>query len=40
MKITTTTELPDLNVVGLNRILNIHPDAHNDTKEKTEEARK
>ena len=32
MKITTTDKLPDLNIVGLNRILNIHPDAHNETK--------
>ena len=40
MKITTTDKLPDLNIVGLNRILNIHPDVHDGTKEKIEEARK
>ena len=40
MKITTTDKLPDLNIVGLNRILNIHPDVHNDTKEKIHESRK
>ena len=40
MKITTTDKLPDLNIVGLNRILNIHPDVHNETKEKIHESRK
>lgn len=40
MKITTTDKLPDLNVVGLNKILQIKPDVGNDTKKEQHEARK
>ena len=28
MKITTTNKLPDLNIAGLNKILQIKPDVH------------
>lgn len=40
MKITTTDKLPDLNIVGLNKILQIKPDVHNPTLDKQDEARK
>ena len=40
MKITTTDKLPDINVAGLNRILQIKPDVSDDTHRQIHEARK
>ena len=40
MKITPTDKLPDLNVVGLNKILQIKPDNHIGTLKRQDEARK
>ena len=40
MKITTTDKLPELNVEGLNKILQIRPDVSNETKERLHEARR
>lgn len=40
MKITTTDKLPELNIVGLNKILQIHPVAHQETRDEIQEARK
>ena len=39
MKITTTDKLPDLNIVGLNKILQIKPDVSTETHEAQKEAR-
>ena len=39
MKITTTDKLPDINVVGLNKILQIKPDVSNETHKEIHEAR-
>lgn len=40
MKITTTDKLPDLNVAGLNRILQIKPDVSDETHKEIHKARK
>lgn len=39
MKITTTDKLPDLNIAGLNKILQIKPDVSNETLKEIHEAR-
>lgn len=40
MKITTTDKLPELNVAGLNKILQIKPDVTSDTKKEQHDVRK
>ena len=40
MKITTTDRLPDINVAGLNKILQIKPDVSDETLKERHEARK
>ena len=40
MKITTTDKLPDINVAGLNKILQIHPDVSDETSKEQHEARR
>ena len=40
MKITTTDKLPDINVVGLNKILQIKPDVSDETLKERHNARK
>ena len=39
MKITTTDKLPDLNIAGLNKILQIKPDVSDETHKEIHEAR-
>lgn len=39
MRITTTDKLPDINVVGLNNILQIKPDVSTETHEAQKEVR-
>ena len=39
MKITTTDKLPDLNIAGLNKILQIKPDVSNETLKEIHESR-
>lgn len=39
MRITTTDKLPDINVVGLNKILQIKPDVSDETHEAIHDAR-
>ena len=40
MKITTTDKLPELNIAGLNRILQIKPDVTDETHKEIHDARK
>ena len=40
MKITTTDRLPDINIAGLNRILQIKPDVSDETHKAKHDARK
>ena len=40
MKITTTDKLPELNIAGLNRILQIKPDVSSETHKEIHDARK
>ena len=40
MKITTTDKLPDLNIAGLNKILQIKPDVSDDNHKEQHDARK
>ena len=40
MKITTTDKLPELNIAGLNKILQIKPDVSSETHKEIHDARK